>query len=142
MNIIIRVLGTAVLMAALTACQSAFNNQGGGHDPVMPLNLTGSEWGPVNNPFDQFIAFKSGGEVSGYAGCNQFFGTYELTGDRITFGPLASTRRACAGPQGAAETDFFNLLDQVRTLHVHGHELHLMGEGEAMLATLRRRDWD
>ena len=39
--------------------------------------LAGSEWGPVDTQAaEQFIAFKSGGEITGYGGCNRFFGQY------------------------------------------------------------------
>ena len=43
------------------------------------------------------LSFASG-TTSGYAGCNQFTGGYKLTGDDLTIGPLASTRRACVDP--------------------------------------------
>jgi len=35
------------------------------------------------------------GRVSGSAGCNRFSGTYELSGNSLRFGPLATTRMAC-----------------------------------------------
>jgi heat shock protein HslJ len=38
--------------------------------------------------------FKSG-RVSGFSGCNQFFGSYTLEGDRISIGPLAGSMMAC-----------------------------------------------
>ncbi len=36
--------------------------------------------------------------VHGHAGCNRFFGSYELAGDALRFGGLGATRMAC--PQG------------------------------------------
>jgi heat shock protein HslJ len=35
------------------------------------------------------------GRASGFAGCNRFSGSYQLAGDRLTFGPLLSTKMAC-----------------------------------------------
>lgn len=35
------------------------------------------------------------GQASGSDGCNQYSGTYTTNGDQITFGPLASTMKAC-----------------------------------------------
>lgn len=37
--------------------------------------------------------------VSGTAGCNRFTGTFTTDGDRLTIGPLATTRMACPEPQ-------------------------------------------
>ncbi len=31
----------------------------------------------------------------GFAGCNNFRGTYTLEGDSLRFGPIITTRRAC-----------------------------------------------
>ena len=36
------------------------------------------------------------GVVHGFGGCNSFNGPYRAGGTDITFGPLATTRRACA----------------------------------------------
>ena len=41
------------------------------------------------------LAFRDG-RVSGFAGCNEFQGTYTRDGDRLTIGRLATTRKACA----------------------------------------------
>lgn len=37
--------------------------------------------------------------VSGSAGCNRFTGSFTTHGDRLTIGPLATTRMACTAPQ-------------------------------------------
>jgi heat shock protein HslJ len=34
-------------------------------------------------------------KVTGFDGCNNFFGNYTREGSNLTFGPLASTRMAC-----------------------------------------------
>ena len=36
------------------------------------------------------------GRASGFAGCNQYGGSYTVRGDSITFGPAAATRMACS----------------------------------------------
>jgi heat shock protein HslJ len=40
--------------------------------------------------------FGPDGSVSGSAGCNTFTGTYTVDGDKLTIGPLASTRKFCS----------------------------------------------
>jgi heat shock protein HslJ len=47
---------------------------------------------PGTNVTVQFAEDKS---LSGFGGCNSFFGPYELTGDQIKIGPLGSTMMAC-----------------------------------------------
>ncbi|MGH6893833.1 MAG: META domain-containing protein, partial [Dongiaceae bacterium] len=42
------------------------------------------------------LSLYGAGRAVGRAGCNYFFGTYKRAGDTISFGPLASTKMACA----------------------------------------------
>jgi heat shock protein HslJ len=42
--------------------------------------------------------FGTDGRVGGSAGCNTYVGPYEISGDSLTIGPPATTRRACAQP--------------------------------------------
>jgi heat shock protein HslJ len=49
--------------------------------------------------------------VSGIAGCNNFNGTYELDGNNLTFGPLATTRKLCADPLGVMDQESAYLAD-------------------------------
>jgi hypothetical protein len=49
------------------------------------------------------LTFGTDGMVNGTTGCNSFSGTYTESGDQITFGPLASTRRACMDPAVTAQ---------------------------------------
>lgn len=135
---IARVVGSVLFMVALTACQKVISNAAD-----RPLaSLIGTEWGPAQNEFDQFIAFKDGGEIIGSGGCNNFFGSYTQNGRLITFGPLASTRKACPGPIMEAERDFLQLLENVRAADATFKELTLYGDNNQVLTTLRRRDWD
>ena len=42
------------------------------------------------------LDFAADGSLSGNSGCNTYNGSYTVTGDQITIGPLASTRMACS----------------------------------------------
>ncbi len=65
----------------------------------------------------------------GGTGCNIFSGPYELSGDSLRFGPLASTRRACLDPEmNRQESAFLNALGATRTWQVAGDTLVLPGE--------------
>lgn len=68
--------------------------------------LTGQTWvlvgmGDVNNPIVVeegtlvTAIFGEDGTLSGSSGCNSYSGEYQLTGDQLSVGPLASTMMAC-----------------------------------------------
>lgn len=67
--------------------------------------IAGDEWRimtvsgeDVPESVAQTIQFDADGGLSGFGGCNRFMGRYELGGG-ISFGPIASTRRACINPE-------------------------------------------
>lgn len=35
-------------------------------------------------------------KITGFAGCNRYFGTYELSGNSISFGMIGATKMACS----------------------------------------------
>ena len=72
-------------------------------------------------------------KVTGYSGCNKFFGTYVLDGASLKFGPLGSTRRACPEPETSVETAFLTSLDKTRGWTITDGALHLLA-GDTVLA--------
>ena len=72
-------------------------------------------------------------KVSGFTGCNNFFGTYELAGASLTFGPVGSTRRACPEPEMSLEGTFLNALEKTRGWKISGGMLLLVA-GDELLA--------
>lgn len=52
----------------------------------------------------------TGGQMTGFAGCNQMFGGYLLEGTELSFGPIGATRRACADASDL-EIRFFQALE-------------------------------
>ena len=61
----------------------------------------------------QNITFEAG-KVSGFAGCNTFFGTYTQQGTNLNFSSMASTRKACEKTIMQAEAKFLGLLEKNR----------------------------
>lgn len=72
--------------------------------------------------------FEDGG-ISGIASCNNYFGSYTVDGDSLTFGPLGSTLMACEGPIQDQETAYLTLLSQVDAYAVDGDTLTLRSGG-------------
>jgi heat shock protein HslJ len=80
------------------------------------------------------IMFDAGKKTaSGYNGCNNYFGQYELDGQTIKFGPIASTRRACPELQSTIELKFMAALEQTRAWKKEKDILVLL-EGAKVLA--------
>lgn len=50
-------------------------------------------------------AFFEDGSLTGVAGCNNFFGGYEVDGGSIEIGPLASTKAFCGDPDGVMDQE-------------------------------------
>lgn len=57
-----------------------------------------------------FVQFETDGGLAGYAGCNRFFGSYELADSTLHVGPLGSTRMACPPDVTAFEISFIEAL--------------------------------
>jgi heat shock protein HslJ len=70
------------------------------------------------------MTFKDG-QVAGSAGCNNFHGSYKAEGGQIQFGPLATTRRACAEPLMTQEKEFLAALASAVTWKIDGNVLDM-----------------
>jgi heat shock protein HslJ len=64
----------------------------------------------------------------GFAGCNRFSASYRLSGDSLSFGPVASTRMACTDGD-ELERSFLAALPAVVTYQVTDSALTLSGPG-------------
>ncbi len=76
------------------------------------------------------------GTVTGNGGVNSFNGTYELSGEDISFGPLASTRMS--GPPDAMEqeTRFLQALEAAAHLVVRDEKMTLSDDDDTVLMLL------
>ncbi len=72
--------------------------------------------------------FGPDGTVAGSAGCNNFTGTYTVDGTKLTIGALATTRKACASPDGITEqeTDYLAALSSSVSFQNDGTGLTLL----------------
>ena len=86
-------------------------------------------------------AFGKDGQMTGFAGCNDYNGPYKGTAPKISIGPVASTRKHCAEPAGvmAQESQYLAALATVATYRVEGTKLELRTADGALAAELRRR---
>jgi heat shock protein HslJ/uncharacterized lipoprotein YbaY len=87
--------------------------------------LEGPEWTvrslagePVPDEVSVTISFLEDARVAGTGGCNRFMGGYELTGESLSFGQVATTMMACAEPQMEIEQRFLGLLQAVNRFEI------------------------
>ncbi len=81
--------------------------------------LGGAEWylaeieGGLPEGTVPSLLFLPEGRVAGSGGCNRVAGSFELTGEGLSFGPMASTMMACPDPVMDAERRFLDTLSAV-----------------------------
>ncbi len=131
-----------VFLAALAACHSAPPG-----DAAPMASPVGVEW-TLASLGGQPAVLGAGGKpatllltdisarVSGFAGCNQFSGSYTLSGSTLAFGPLAMTRMACTDGT-VLERSYTMALEQTTTFKATAKRLELR-KGSVLLATFTR----
>lgn len=76
-------------------------------------------------------------EVSGFAGCNRFFGNYILKDNLIKFQPLASTKIMCENSKNKIETQLLDALTSITSFSLKENELILKADTTTLItATL------
>ena len=88
---------------------------------AVSADLSGGQWRPsainaegIAAETRIYVAFSEDGKVTGFGGCNRFFGGYTVSGDSIKIGPLASTRKGCPDTLNL-EVEFFSALQSAET---------------------------
>jgi heat shock protein HslJ len=77
------------------------------------------------------------GAVSGSSGCNRFHASYELEGDSLKLGAIATTEMACPEPAMTVEQEYVDALRSVAGWRIEDGVLVLLDEGGAELLRLR-----
>ena len=92
-----RLLAVLLVAGSLSACAITSREA--------TTDLPGTSWAlveidgeaPAADP-PPTLTFNEDGTVTGSAGCNTFNGSVAIEGSSLEFGPLATTRMACADP--------------------------------------------
>ncbi|TXE13198.1 META domain-containing protein [Seonamhaeicola algicola] len=72
-------------------------------------------------------------QVSGFAGCNNFFGNYKTDNETIKLGPLATTRKMCAPHKNTLEKNILRALQGANKITVKNDSLILFNNTETIL---------
>jgi heat shock protein HslJ len=77
-------------------------------------DIPGGPSGVGGEPVTLVLSTESGvRRASGFAGCNRYTGTYMLKDGKLSFGPLAATRMACATLGGKVESTYLDALTHI-----------------------------
>lgn len=114
------------------------------YDEVAPAPLEGTLWQLVSYnggqqamkgvlPETRITALFENGTVGGSAGCNNYSGPYEVSGNQISIGPLAGTMKMCNSPEGIMEQEaaYQTALQSAASYRIIASRLELIsGNGE------------
>lgn len=136
----VAVIGWATLIGIMLI--SCVKRDTGGNVPAS-INIEGPEWQLVEvggarvsslagekKPYIMFNPAER--KATGFAGCNNFFGSYELKGSLLKFGPIGATRMFCEGLSGEMEMRFIEALEQTRTWELRDGTLLLLKDSEIL----------
>lgn len=83
------------------------------------------------------LSFSPEGKVAGSAGCNRYAGSYSASGEKVSIGQLASTRKMCARPEKIMEQEaaFLKVLEGAAVARLDGNRLELRNADGALMLT-------
>lgn len=84
-----------------------------------------------------FISFLEEGRLAGFAGCNNFSGTFSLEGMGLQLDPGAITKKACSG---TSDTAFISAMDNVKNFSVEKSRLILMDGTIELMSFIPKKD--
>ena len=81
----------------------------------------------VINGTELTALFDENGQVTGNAGCNDYFASYKTGDSDIQIGPVGATRKACSSPPGIMEqeSEYLVALQTAATYRVEGNNLEM-----------------
>lgn len=128
------IVALLALLIIVTGCSSA----------NLLSQLTGNEWnvtsiqGKVLKTGDELeklptLNFSEDGKLFGSTGCNNFNGSFKLTGSSLSLDPGAITKMMCPGN---TEMDLLNAFRQVTSLKMDGSTLNLLNGSNSIMSLL------
>ena len=96
------------------------------------LSALGDEIVDANSEQQPYLTLDSDGKVHGNAGCNGLNGNYQHDDNSLSFGPIATTRKACPDMEG--EQAFLQALKAASGYRIDGELLTLFDDNNQPLA--------
>lgn len=77
-------------------------------------------------------------QLSGFAGCNRYHGTFTQQNQQLALGPMAMTKMLCQGQAQNIEDDYLQALNKVDNYKVNSATLKLRDEDDQVLLIFTR----
>ncbi|KPQ00239.1 META domain-containing protein [Marinobacter sp. HL-58] len=124
----------------LAGCAGSSVSDGPGDIVAMPLTNTywqlvsvaGEEVPETESEQKANILFLDDGRVTGYSGCNQYMGKYQVEGENLLFDSMSSAESTCE--DNLIEQLLFAAFAKTVGVNLEGIELRLLGEAGEELA--------
>lgn len=112
--------------------------------------LSASAWRPshigemkLDEDTGLYVQFETDGKLGGYAGCNRFFGSFELSDNAIHIESIGITRMACASQVMSFEISFIEALQSATTVARANNRIALrndQGQAVARFDAIEKQD--
>lgn len=79
-------------------------------------------------------------QVSGFSGCNRFFGSYSLKNNELNFGALGSTKMLCKEESNKVETELFKALEKANLILFTKDGFALYNKKKILLSAIKKED--
>jgi len=79
-------------------------------------------------------------KVSGFAGCNTFFGNYTIEGNTINFKGLASTKKYCSKVENDIESKMLKAINQTNNFKIKNNTITLLNNKTTLLNANKATD--
>lgn len=76
-------------------------------------------------------------QVSGFSGCNRFFGRYELEEEDLKFDAFGLTRMMCQGEVNGIENEFHKAIKKVNKITIEGDSISLLENNDALIVATK-----
>ena len=128
-------LGAALLLTALPAVATAQDDAAfAAENAQWSLTQYHDGSGLTDMPAGVEVALLMvAGEASGSAGCNSYFGSYDIDETSLTFGEFGATQAICESPAQDVEDAYLPLLGEVATWAVADPGLSLSNADETVI---------
>ena len=75
------------------------------------------------------------GQVKGSAGCNSYFGDYQIDNNKLSFSMMAHTEMYCMDPEGVMEqeTEYLRLLSKAKSYEISEGKLRITAGSEILI---------
>lgn len=124
----------SVLFVTAVACSTATSDHSALQRREWRLVQIGGAAATTAGAATPTLRFGADGRMTGNTGCNSTGGAYTVDGDRLTFGALVMTKRACAASAAnRLERTFAGALQATRSYRVTEARLELLdGSGNVV----------